>query len=331
MTGPSKKTILSGIQPTGDINLGTYLGALRQWVTVQDDYRCFFCIVNLHALTVRQDPAELRQRSRELAALYLACGIDPARSVIFIQSHVPEHSELSWLLSTFTMMGELEKMTQFKDKSKRHQNNVNCGLFAYPVLMAADILLYQAALVPVGADQKQHLELTRNIAIRVNNAFNRPLFTVPEPYIPATGARVMDLQSPTDKMSKSLPPAGRLNLLDPPDDLRKKLRRAVTDALGVVRYNPEEQPGVANMLNILAAIRGGTPEERAADFDGKGYRELKEGVADAVIDLVTPIQARFREITQDQTALDVLLKQGADAAREVASRTLRDVHETLGL
>jgi len=333
MTIPTvtSRTILSGIQPTGDLNIGGYLGALRQWVAIQREYRCFFCIVDLHALTVRQDPEELRRRTRELAALYIACGIDPTHSVIFIQSHVPEHCELAWVLGTFTMMGELEKMTQFKDKAQRHKTNVNSGLFSYPVLMAADILLYQAGLVPVGADQKQHLELARNVAVRVNNAYNKPLFVVPEPYIPPTGARVMDLQSPTDKMSKSLPPAGRVGLLEPADAVLKKFRRAVTDLVGVVNYDPTNQPGVANLLNIYAAIRGGMPEERARDFEGKGYKELKDAVADSVIELCKPVQARYAEIVADPHELDNLLARGAEAAREVAATTLRNVYETIGL
>jgi tryptophanyl-tRNA synthetase len=331
MTNADKKIILSGIQPTGDMNLGNYLGALRQWGKVQDDYRCFFCIVDLHALTVRQEPNELRRRCRELAAVFMACGIDPEKSTIFIQSHVPQHSQLAWLLSTFTMMGELEKMTQFKDKANRHKQNVNAGLFSYPVLMAADILLYQAGLVPVGADQKQHLELARNIAVRFNNWIDREIFKVPDAYIPPTGARIMDLQHPEDKMSKSMPPSGTLPLLEDIKKLNKKIRRAVTDNEANVKFDPEKQPGVSNLLGILSAIRGGTPEERASDFEGMGYRELKEAVAEAVIETVTPIQERYTEIVEDKGRLDAILASGAQKAREVAQQTLDQAHDALGL
>lgn len=327
---PRRQRVLSGVQPTAALHLGNYLGALRQWVTLQDEYDCFFCIVDLHAITVRQDPAELRRRTRELAALYIACGIDPERSVIFVQSHVPEHSELAWLLSTFTQFGELNKMTQFKDKSARHATNVNAGLFTYPVLMAADILLYQADAVPVGEDQKQHLELTRNVAQRFNNAFAKEVLTVPAPMIPRAGARIKDVQHPDRKMSKSEAPSGTLGLLDPLPELRNKVRRAVTDSEGVVRYDPENQAGLANLLNILAAIEGCEPESLVARFEGGGYAPVKEAVAEAVAGVVGPIQERFRELNQ-RKVLDPILRAGAEKARAVASRTLRKVQKTVGL
>jgi tryptophanyl-tRNA synthetase len=323
------KRVLSGVQPTSTIHLGNYLGALRQWVDLQDEYECFFCIVDLHAITVRQDPAELRRRTRELAALYIACGIDPEKSVIFIQSHVPEHSELAWLLSTFTQFGELNKMTQFKDKSRKHELNVNAGLFTYPVLMAADILLYQADAVPVGEDQKQHLELARNVAQRFNNAFGKAIFTVPDPLIPKAGARIKDLQHPDRKMSKSEGPAGTIGMLDSMAELRNKVRRAVTDSEGVVRYDPENQAGLANLLNILAAIERVDPESLVERFGDGGYAPVKEAVADAVAGVVAPIQERFKELNQ-KSVLDPILKAGAEKARHVAHRTLAKAQKTLG-
>jgi len=330
------------------LHLGNYLGALRQWVKLQDEMECFFCVVDLHALTVRQEPAELRARCRELAAMYLACGIDSQKSVIFIQSHVPEHSQLNWLLSTFTYMGELEKMTQFKDKSKRHNENVNAGLFTYPVLMAADILLYDAARVPVGEDQKQHLELCRNIAIRMNNALRPPdatpvatgpgaatyssLFVVPEPMIPPTGARIMDLQNPDRKMSKSEQPAGTIYLTDAPDVIRKKCRRAVTDSLNNIAFDPVGQQGVANLLSIIAATNpdGMIPAAVAESFAGKGYGALKDACADAIIAALEPIQKRYAEVNRPEL-LDPVLREGAARAREVAGETLDRVHDALGL
>jgi tryptophanyl-tRNA synthetase len=324
-----KPRVLSGVQPTNALHLGNYLGAIRQWAKMQDDHDCFFCVVDLHAITVRQDPAELRRRSRELAALYIACGIDPEKSTIFLQSHVPEHCELQWILSTFTQFGELNKMTQFKDKAKKHKENVTAGLFTYPVLMAADILLYDADSVPVGHDQKQHLELTRNIAERFNNFYQKPAFVVPEPMIPREGARIMDLQHPDRKMSKSEEPKGTLGLLDPLAELKNKIKRAVTDSLGVVAANKEEQAGVANLLNILGAIEGKSAEDAAARFAGLGYGELKEAVVDAVVGVVGPIQERFKALN-DKKTLDPILAAGAERARRVAGRTLTRAKKAVG-
>jgi tryptophanyl-tRNA synthetase len=327
---PAKRQrVLSGVQPTSALHLGNYLGALRQWVKLQDERDCFFCIVDLHAITLRQDPKELSRRTRELAALYIAAGIDPERSTIFVQSHVPEHCELQWILSTFAQFGELNKMTQFKDKSRKNETNINVGLFCYPVLMAADILLYDADLVPVGEDQKQHLELARNIAIRFNNAYEKSVFAVPDPMIPREGARIMDLQKPESKMSKSEEPKGTLGLLDPLPELKNKVKRAVTDSLAKVALDRENQPGVANLLNIIAAIEEISVEEAAARFQDQGYAELKEAAAAAVERVVGPIQERFKELNNKKT-LDPILAQGARRAREVARRTLARAKKTIG-
>ncbi|MBQ9617682.1 MAG: tryptophan--tRNA ligase, partial [Oscillibacter sp.] len=282
-----KKRIFSGIQPSGELTLGSYMGAIRNWNALQSEYDCVYCIVYMHAITVRQDPAQLRRRCLTQLAQYLACGLDPEKCVLFIQSHVPEHAELSWILGCYTQFGELSRMTQFKQKSQQHADNITAGLFTYPVLMAADILLYQADAVPVGADQKQHVELCRDIAQRFNGIYG-DVFTLPEPLIPKVGARIMSLNNPANKMSKS-DPEGCVNLLDKPEDIRRKFKRAVTDSETSVRYDPETKPGVSNLLTIYSAASGKSVAEAEAEFSGRGYGAFKAAVGDAVIELFRPI------------------------------------------
>ncbi len=333
MTNPSRKPIvLSGAQPSGQLTIGNYLGALRQWDQMQDDYDCLYCIVDLHAITVRQDPKALREASLDSLALYLACGIDPARSSVFMQSHVPEHSQLGWILNCYTQFGELSRMTQFKDKSERHTNNVNAGLFTYPVLMAADILLYQANQVPVGHDQKQHLELARDIAMRFNALYG-DVFTVPEPYIPPVAARVMSLQEPTKKMSKSDEnPWNFVGLLEDPKMISKKFKKAMTDSEDPPRvaYDIDNKPGVANLLSILSGVTGKSVEQLVNEYEGKMYGHLKGDVADAVIALLEPVQQRFRELRADQTVMQQVMAKGAAEARARAAATLAKVHDAVG-
>lgn len=324
-----KQSVLSGIQPSGGLTLGNYIGALRNWSQMQDDFNAFYCVVDMHAITVRQDPATLRRRTIETMALLIACGIEPERSTMFIQSHVKEHAELTWVLSCNTYMGELNRMTQFKDKSARHTENVNAGLFTYPVLMAADILLYQADLVPVGADQKQHLEITRDIALRFNKAYG-DAFTIPEPYIPKVGGRIMSLQEPDKKMSKSdSNPNAFIALLDPPDVITKKCKRAVTDSEGVIAYD-EARPGVANLLSIYCACTQTGMEEAVASFQGQGYGALKGAVAEAVIQTLSPLQKRYYNVLEEKAYLNDVIRRGAEKARETASKTLRAVYEKVG-
>ncbi|MBQ2770987.1 MAG: tryptophan--tRNA ligase [Clostridia bacterium] len=324
-----KKTVLSGVQPTGNLTLGNYLGALRNWAKMQGDFNSFYMVANLHATTVRQVAADLRKRSISTVALLLACGIDPEQSTVFVQSHVPEHTMLTWALNCNTYMGELNRMTQFKDKSARHSDNINAGLFTYPVLMAADILLYQAHLVPVGADQKQHVELTRDIAIRFNKAYG-DTFVVPEPYIPKVGARIMSLQEPTKKMSKSDPnPNAYILILDDKDTIARKLKRAVTDSEGVITADPTRH-GVYNLLSIYSSCVGTTPEQAAEEFAGKGYGELKSAVSDAVIELLSPIQDEYARILADKAYLTDVMKLGADKARYAAMKTVRKVYRKMG-
>jgi len=324
-----KKTVLSGIQPTSALTIGNYLGALRNFVAMQDEFDAYYMVANLHAQTVRQDAAELRRRSVETFALFLACGIDPDRSVVFVQSDVPEHAMLTWALMCNTYMGELSRMTQFKEKSARHSDNINAGLFTYPVLMAADILIYQAHFIPVGADQKQHVELTRDIAIRFNNTYGET-FIVPEPYIPKVGARVMSLQEPTSKMSKSDPnPNAYIRILDDPDTIARKLKRAVTDSEGEITANPE-RAGVYNLLSIYSACRGGTIEDALAVFEGKGYGDLKAGISDAVIETLRPIQAEYARLLSDKAYLNGTMKLGAERAQATARRTVRKVYHKMG-
>jgi tryptophanyl-tRNA synthetase len=325
-----KPVMLSAVQPSNNLTLGTYLGAIRNWVELQHQYECIFFAVDMHAITVRQDPKELRRWTYEAIATYIACGIDPEKSTLFVQSHVPAHAELAWALTCFTYMGELNRMTQFKDKSSKQGQNIPAGLFTYPVLMASDILLYQTNKVPVGEDQKQHVELTRDIAGRMNNLFGEDLFTMPEPYIPPVGARIMSLQDPTAKMSKSDPDLNATIFLNDSDDvIRKKLKRAVTDS-GTEITLDDAKPGIKNMITIQAAITGKKPEEIVASYAGKMYGHLKVDTGDIVASAVGPIRERVREILADPAYLDGILKRGADRARERAEPTLRKVYDRVG-
>ena len=326
-----KKIILSGIKPTGIPTLGNYIGALRNWKLMQqDDKYCYYMVADMHALTVRNDPDELRQQTRSMAALLIACGIDPERSPLFIQSHVHQHAELSWLLGCTTYMGELSRMTQFKDKSAKHADNINAGLFTYPVLMAADILIYGAHQVPVGDDQKQHVELARNIAIRFNNAFGET-FVVPEPVMPKFGARIMGLQDPEHKMSKTdTNPNGYISMLDDPAVITKKFKKAVTDCEPVIAYE-EGRYGCNNLLTIYCACTGKTMAEAVSDFDGCGYGKLKAAVAEAVINEIAPVQAEYRRVLDDRAYLDGVLKNGAEKAGQRAQQTLDLAFRRVGL
>lgn len=322
-------TIFSGIQPSGTLTLGNYLGAVKNWVELSDEYNCYYCVVDMHAITVRQNPAELRSRCLDVLALLIAAGLDPKKNVLYVQSHVPAHAELTWVLGCYTYLGELSRMTQFKDKSERHGENINAGLFTYPILMAADILLYQTNLVPVGADQKQHLELSRDIAVRMNNIYG-DVFKVPEPYIPKTGARIMSLAEPEKKMSKSDENANAfISLLDPPEIIRSKVKKAVTDSEGVIRLSPEK-PGVTNLLNIYAACKNITPEAAEAQFADGNYGSLKSGVAEAVVEILEPLQKRFREIRADKTYLSETMQKNAAIAANTANRTLAKVYKKIG-
>jgi tryptophanyl-tRNA synthetase len=331
-TGESakRKVIFSGIQPTGNLTLGNYIGALRNFKLLEDEYDCLYSIVDMHALTVRQDPTGLRKACLKLMSLYLAVGLDPKRSLIYFQSHVAAHAELAWILNCFTYMGELSRMTQFKDKSQKHADNINAGLFTYPALMAADILLYQTDLVPIGADQKQHLELSRDLAERFNALYG-PVFTVPEPYIPKVGGRVMSLQEPTRKMSKSDPEDTYIAMLDAPEVIRKKLRRAVTDCDGVVRFDPENKPGVSNLMSILSTFSGQSFEAIEKDFEGKGYGAFKDAVADSVVEALSPIQAKYNQIISDKAYLQEVMTTSAERAARLAARTMAKVRKKVGL
>ena len=324
-----KQIIFSGIQPSGLITLGNYLGALKNWSELQDQYDCFFSVVDMHAITVRQTPAELRRRSRETMALLIACGIDPEKNVMFLQSQVPAHAELTWVLSCYTMFGELSRMTQFKDKSARYSENVNAGLFTYPVLMAADILLYQADLVPVGEDQKQHLELTRDVAQRFNGVYG-DVFTVPEPYIPKVGARIMSLQEPDKKMSKSdSNPNGYIAVLDSPDDILRKFKRAVTDSGSEVRRGPDKA-GVNNLISIYGAVTGRMAEQTESEFAGRGYGDFKLAVAEAVVEHLRPIREKYEALMADRAYLDKVFETGAARAVQASRRTLEKVYRKVG-
>ena len=325
-----KKTIFSGIQPSGNLTLGNYLGAVKNWVALQEEYNCYYCVVDLHAITVRQDPAALRKRTLDVMSILIASGIDPKENVLYMQSHVSAHAELAWILNCFTYMGELSRMTQFKEKSARAGDNINAGLFTYPALMAADILLYQADLVPVGIDQKQHLELTRDIAIRFNNIYG-DVFTVPEPYIPKEGAKIMSLQEPEKKMSKSDENENSfIALLDPPDVIARKLKRAVTDSDGEIRF-AEEKPGVSNLLTIYSAVTGKTVAESEKEFAGQGYGTLKQAVADAVIAELEPLQKRYAEVRGDKAFLEGVMTENAERAFCAARKTLSKVQRKIGL
>lgn len=327
-----KKRIFSGIQPTGTFTLGNYLGAVRNWVELQDEYDCVYSIVNMHAMTIRQEPKALRDNTISALALLMACGIDPEKSILFIQSHVRTHAELSWVLSCYTQFGELSRMTQFKDKSAKNAENINGGLFTYPALMAADILLYQPDYVPVGSDQKQHVELCRDVATRFNNIYG-DVFKIPEPYIPKIGARVMSLVSPENKMSKSdKDPNGTVYLLDRPEDIMRKFKKAVTDSdtERCVRYDLTNKPGVSNLMSIYSACTGKTFEEIEAEFDGKGYGAFKPAVGEAVVETLRPIREESERLLKDKAYLESVYKAGAEKASYIANKTLRKVYKKVG-
>ncbi len=325
-----KKTIFSGIQPSGELTLGSYMGAIRNWVELADTYNTYYCIVDMHAITVRQDPALLRRRAVTQLAQYIACGLDPKDNTIFIQSHVPEHAQLAWVLNCYTMFGELSRMTQFKDKSAKNADNINAGLFTYPSLMAADILLYQTHLVPVGEDQKQHVELTRDIAHRFNTIYG-DVFTMPEPFIPKLGARIMSLTTPENKMSKSdKDPGGCIYLLDKPEDILRAFKRAVTDSDTVVRYDPENKKGVSNLMTIYSAATGKTLEEIENEFTGKGYGDFKLAVGEAVVELLRPIREKTEDLLKNKDYLVSVYREGAERASRTAYKTLRKVYKKVG-
>ena len=324
-----KKVLFSGMQATGSLTLGNYLGALKNWVTLSDEYECFYSVVDLHSITVRQDPATLRKRARALLTLYIAAGLDPEKNCIYYQSHVSGHAELSWILNCFTYMGELNRMTQFKDKSAKHADNINAGLFTYPVLMAADILLFQADVVPVGVDQMQHLEITRDIAERFNNIYG-DVFTVPEPYIGKVGAKIMSLQDPSKKMSKSDEnPNASIYLMDDVDTIVRKCKRAVTDSEAQICYR-EEQPGVKNLIDIYSACTGNAPDQVVKEFDGKGYGDFKAAVGEAVVSVLKPLQDEVARLEKDKAYIDGIIKNNAEKAQYFANKTLRKVQKKIG-
>ena len=325
-----KKRMFSGIQPSGDLHLGNYLGAIKNWVDNAEKYETFYCMVDMHAITVRQVPADLRRRTIEQLAQFIACGLDPAKNTLFIQSHVHQHAELGWVLDCYTMFGELSRMTQFKDKSAKNSENINAGLFTYPSLMAADILLYQTDLVPVGNDQKQHCELTRDIAQRFNSIYGN-VFKIPEPFIPKTGARIMSLNAPEAKMSKSMP-EGCVFLLEKPEDIQRKFKRAITDSdtENCVRYDPENKPGVANLMSIYSAVTGASFEDIENEFIGKGYGAFKPVVGEAVIEHLRPIREEAQKLLKDKAYLESVYREGAQRASYEAEKTLRKVYKKLG-
>ncbi len=326
-----KKRIFSGVQPSGNLTIGNYLGAIKNWIPLQDEYECLYCVVDLHTLTVRQKPAELRQRSLNLLALYMACGLDPKKSILFLQSHVSAHAELAWILNCYTYMGELNRMTQFKDKSQKHGDNINAGLFTYPVLMAADILLYQADLVPIGQDQKQHLEITRDVADRFNNIYG-DTFTIPEAFIPKIGAKIMSLQEPERKMSKSDENENAFVLiLDSQDAVMRKFKRAVTDSEREIRYDEQNKPGVSNLISIYSSVTGKGITDIEKEFEGKSYGDLKETVGQSVVDMLVPIQQKFNEFSSDKEQLNLILKENAEKAAYMARKTLSKVQRKIGL
>ena len=324
-----KKVLFSGMQATGNLTLGNYLGALKNWVSLSDEYECFYSVVDMHSITVRQDPATLRKRARALLTLYIAAGLDPEKACIYYQSHVSGHAELAWILNCFTYMGELNRMTQFKDKSAKHADNINAGLFTYPVLMAADILLYQADVVPVGIDQMQHLELTRDLAQRFNNIYG-DVFTIPEAYIGKVGAKIMSLQDPSKKMSKSDEnPNASIYLMDDPDTIMRKCKRAVTDSDAQILYR-DEQPGVKNLIDIYSACLGTTPEEVVREFAGKGYGEFKMAVGEAVVSVLKPLQDEVKRLEKDKAYIDGIIKNNAEKAQYFSNKTLRKVQKKVG-
>lgn len=325
-----KKVIFSGMQPSGVITLGNYLGALKNWTNLQDEYNCLYCIVDMHAITVRQDPATLRKNARNLLMQYIAAGLDPEKNVIYYQSHVSAHAELAWILNCFTYMGELNRMTQFKEKSSKHAENINAGLFTYPALMAADILLFQTDLVPVGVDQKQHLELTRDLATRFNNLYG-DTFKIPEPYISKVGAKIMSLQDPTKKMSKSDEDMNAsISLIDDPDTIIRKFKRAVTDSDAQVRFDQEMKPGISNLMTIYSSITGMSMEAIQNEFEGKGYGDFKLKVGEAVVEELRPMHKRFDELSKDKAYIDSIIKKNADTANYLATKTLRKVQKKVG-
>ena len=326
-----KKIIFSGIQPSGDLTLGSYMGAIKNWVALSDEYECYYCIVDMHAITVRQVPADLRRHALSQLAQYIACGLDPKKNTLFIQSHVPAHAQLGWVLDCYTMFGELSRMTQFKDKAAKNADNINAGLFTYPALMAADILLYQTDLVPVGGDQKQHVEICRDIARRFNNIYG-DVFRIPEPYIPPTGARIMSLTSPENKMSKSdKDPGGCIYIMQSPDDIMRCFKRAVTDSeTGRCVYASPEKPGVTNLMQIYSVCTGKTMDEIEAEFDGKGYGAFKPAVGEAVVETLRPIREEAERLMKDKAYLEDVLRDGAERAACAANRTLRKVYKKIG-
>lgn len=327
-----KKRIFSGVQPSGNITLGNYLGAIKNWVQLQDEYECLYAIMDMHSITVRQNPQELKRRTLDLLKIYIACGIDPEKNPLFVQSHVPAHAQLSWVLNCYTYMGELSRMTQFKDKSKSHADNINAGLFTYPVLMAADILLYNADLVPVGKDQMQHIEICRDVAIRFNGIYG-DVFKVPEGFMPKAGAKVMSLQEPLKKMSKSDPnPKGYISMLDDFNVIAKKIKSAVTDSEGVVEYreNDETKAGINNLLTIFSAVTGREIDDIVKDYQGKGYGDFKGDLAEAVVEHIRPIREKYDALSGDKAYLEGIIKNGADLADRIASRTVNKVYKKVG-
>ena len=332
MENTEKKVIFSGVQPSGNITLGNYLGAIKNWVDIQDDYHCCFAIMDLHSITVRQQPSELRKRTLDLLKLYIACGIDPEKNLMFIQSHNPAHAELAWILNCYTYMGELSRMTQFKDKSAKHADNINAGLFTYPVLLAADILLYQADLVPVGKDQMQHIEICRDIANRFNGIYG-DVFKIPEGYIPKAGAKVMSLQDPLKKMSKSDEnPKAYVSMLDDFNVIAKKIKSAVTDSEGVIEYreNDDTKAGINNLLTIMAAVTNKTPQEIALEYSAQGYGTFKNDVAEAVVEKIRPIREKYDKLSDDKQYLVDIYTRGAEQARRISDRTLKKVYKKVG-
>lgn len=326
----AKKVILSGIQPSGDLTLGSYMGAIKNWVSMHETYECYYCIVDMHSITNRQKPAELRKRTLEQLAQYIACGLDPEKNTLFIQSHVSAHAELSWVLSCYTMFGELSRMTQFKDKSTRQSDNINSGLFTYPVLMAADILLYQADLVPVGGDQKQHIELTRNIAERFNGIYGN-VFNLPEPFIPKIGARIMSLSEPENKMSKSESGSGStIHLMDSPEVIMRAFKSAKTDSDTCVKYDPVNKMGISNLMTIYSSATGRDFDQIESEFSGRGYGDFKSVVGEAVVELLRPIREEAARLLADKAYLESVYKLGADKATYTASKTIRKVYKKVG-
>ena len=331
-TPERKKRIFSGVQPSGNITLGNYLGAIKNWVKLQDEYECIYAMMDLHTITVRQTPAELRKRTLELLALYIACGIDPEKWILFIQSQNSAHAELGWLLDCYTYMGELQRMTQFKDKSARHADNINAGLFTYPVLMASDILLYQTDYVPVGKDQMQHIEICRDIAQRFNSIYGN-VFKIPEGLLVKSGAKIMSLQEPTKKMSKSdSNPKAYISMMDDFNVISKKIKSAVTDSEGVIEYRPDDEAkaGINNLLSIMAVMTDSTPEKVASDFSSQGYGTFKAAVADAVVEAVRPIRTEYDRIIKDKAYLQDIYKRGAESAHKIADRTLKKAYKKVG-